>query len=157
MSVGDISSKPWCRRTCGNCPVPCEEVPPGALLQPGALPPAERWGLRLEEKNQLQRCSSLPQGCCWGCRSYRPAKAWNDLAGGKPSNAYQSDDKFKLRGLFSHPQCLSVKKTDSDTAPPQPPLIFRGSDKLSSASAEIQRGSTCQFSSEVDSISMFFT
>lgn len=46
-------------------------------------------------------------------------------------------DKFKLCGFFSHPQCLSAKKTNRDMASPQTPLIFRESDKISSVSAEI--------------------
>lgn len=150
MPVGGVSSKRGHGRACGSrhvcgqrsSPVPRQEVPPGALLQSDALPPAEHWGLQGPLSWERKREASY-KGAPHTCRAAaevagaRPGKAWNQLAGGRPSNAHQSDDKLKLRGLFSHPQHLSVKKTESDTAPPQAPLIFRGSDKLSSVSAEI--------------------
>lgn len=95
-------------------------------------------------------------GCCPAVllrsrSSLRKACSW--LTAGRLPNT----DKLKVCGLVSHSHCLPVTKTQSDTAASRDPLIFRGSDKFSSVSVEIQSSSTCQTASEVDSISMFFT
>lgn len=60
-------------------------------------------------------------------------KIWSWLTAGRLPSA----DKLKVCGPVSHPHCLPVTKTQSDTAASRDPLIFRESDKFSSVSAEI--------------------
>lgn len=49
-----------------------------------------------------------------------------ESAHGRETTECPAGDKLKLHGLFSHPHCLPVKKTQSDTAAPPASLISGG-------------------------------
>lgn len=78
----------------------------------------------MRREKSVSRALLILQRCCWGCRGWT-REGLKSAGWRTPSHAYQSDDEGKLHGLFTHPQCLSVKKTKCDMTPPQAPLIFR--------------------------------